>query len=112
MKHLPSAIICGDYMYGEIENSQLLNDGFHIDNRNTLKRIAIDFEKYKSHCIKHNNFIYIDFGIFEELFIKKGLLHYGENIILNNNIMVKEMESKNNINEEDGRYSEANFLKS
>ncbi|MCG2299962.1 AAA family ATPase [Staphylococcus epidermidis] len=111
MKHLPSAIICGDYMYGEIENSQLLNDGFHIDNRNTLKRIAIDFEKYKSHCIKHNNFIYIDFGIFEELFIKNGLLHYGENIVLNNNIMVKEMESKNNINEEDGRYSEADFLK-
>lgn len=107
--NLPSCIISGEYLYGEIDSSELLNDGWHVVPHNSFKKVAIDFDKYKDQFIKHNNSFYIDYKFFEDIFLNKGLIELGREVNIEKEVEIKTDISSND-DFEDSRYIERDFI--
>lgn len=107
MEKLPSGIISGDYLYGEIESSEKLNDGFRVTTKDEFKKLSIDLEEYSRYYIKFNNLLFIDFSIFTDKFIE-ALYEHGEIVNSSKNIKLKYKDINELENNE--RYSETQFL--
>ncbi|MCD8763742.1 McrB family protein [Staphylococcus hominis] len=107
MEKLPSGIISGDYLYGEIESSEKLNDGFRVTTKDEFKKLSIDLEEYSRYYIKFNNLLFIDFSIFTDKFIE-ALYEHGEIVNSSKNIKLKHKDINELENNE--RYSETQFL--
>lgn len=84
-----SCLISGDYLYGEFESFELLNDGWHVTSNNQIKKIAIDFEAYKDSLIIEPHAIYTDFSFFNEVILEEGLIKNGINLTLDKTLRTK-----------------------
>lgn len=105
-----SCLVSGDYLYGEFKDFEKLNDGWHIKQEGSLKKIPIDFEKYKDFSIIEPHAIYMDFDLFNEVILEKGLTQLGQPVSLDRKVKLKE-NIDNTIDEfEEEIYSENEFL--
>ena len=62
---MPSCIINGDYIYGEFQLAEKLNDGWHFEFEDTIKKIALDLDEYKDYIIKTSNAVFFDYYFFD-----------------------------------------------
>lgn len=103
-----SCLISGDYLYGEFEDFEKLNDGWHVTREGSIKKIPIDFEAYKDSIIIESHAIYIDYDYFNDTILGEGLAKLGNPLILDKNIKLKDIVEDEEYAEE--LYAENEFL--
>ncbi|WP_290782047.1 McrB family protein [Exiguobacterium sp. UBA6309] len=89
-----SCLVSGDYLYGEFNDFEKLNDGWHVSPNDVIKKVAIDFEFYKDYSIIEDHAIYMDFEFFREIILEEGLLKNGEIVRLDKTIKLKEISEE------------------
>lgn len=89
-----SCLVSGDYLYGEFNDFEKLNDGWHVSPNDVIKKVAIDFEFYKDYSIIEDHAIYMDFEFFREIILEEGLLKNGEIVRLDRTIKLKEISEE------------------
>ncbi|WP_153732789.1 McrB family protein [Sporosarcina obsidiansis] len=105
-----SCLVSGDYLYGEFKDFEKLNDGWHVKQENTIKKIPIDFDKYNDFSIIEPHAIYMDFDLFNEVILENGLSQLGQPVSLEREVKLKK-NIVDSIDEfEEDIYSENDFL--
>lgn len=105
-----SCLICGDYVYGEFEDFEKLNDGWHATAEGLIKKVPIDFEAYKDSIIIEPHAIYMDYDYFNDTILGEGLAKLGRPLLLEKNIKLKDIVEDEDYVEQ--LYSESEFLDS
>ncbi|WP_336046022.1 McrB family protein [Solibacillus ferritrahens] len=106
-----SCLVSGDYLYGDFNDFEKLNDGWHVTAENQIKKIPLDFEAYKDSMIIEAHAIYVDFEFFDDVILHEGLAKHGQVVTLDNKIKLKEVQ-ENLVEETAELYSENDFLES
>lgn len=89
-------IVCGEYLYGEFKNFEKLNDGWHVEYEDQIKKIPIDFNKYKDDILITEHALYLDENFLYDTLIEQGLEELGTIITKENKIYVKEIDNTTN----------------
>lgn len=87
-------IVCGDYLYGEFKNFEKLNDGWHVEYEDQIKKVPIDFNKYKDDILITENALYLDENFLYDTLIEQGLEKLGTVITKESNVYIKEINDK------------------
>ncbi|MCS6112730.1 McrB family protein [Clostridium botulinum] len=87
-------IVCGDYLYGEFKNFEKLNDGWHVEYEDQIKKVPIDFNKYKDDILITENALYLDENFLYDTLIEQGLEKLGTVITKESKVYIKEINDK------------------
>ncbi|PLR71029.1 McrB family protein [Bacillus sp. UMB0728] len=105
-----SCVVSGDYIYGEFQDFEKLNDGWHVSIDGTLRKLPIDFEAYNEHIIIETHAIYVDYDFFNDVILTEGLIKQGNPVSLDKKVKLKEITEEPIGDFEEEQYSEEDFL--
>lgn len=105
-----SCVVSGDYIYGEFQDFEKLNDGWHVSIDGTLKKLPIDFEAYNEHIIIEPHAVYVDYDFFLDVILTEGLIKQGIPVSLDKKVKLKEITEEPIHDFEEEQYSEDEFL--
>ncbi|MEN2468162.1 hypothetical protein [Ornithinibacillus sp. JPR2-1] len=105
-----SCVVSGDYIYGEFQDFEKLNDGWHVTIDGTLKKLPIDFNAYTEHIIIESHAIYVDYDFFQDVILTNGLIEKGIPVSLDKQVKLKKIVEETTDDFEEEKYSEDEFL--
>ncbi|UXU83932.1 AAA family ATPase [Mammaliicoccus sciuri] len=87
-------IVSGDFLYGEFKNFEKLNDGWHVDYEDEIKKVPIDFNKYKDDILVTEHALYLDENFLYDTLIENALEKQGNPISKENPVYIKKVEDQ------------------